>query len=125
MRQFRALWLGIPISPLLPALPCRTIAGGARLSIHLKPRAQADAILGMSEHGGALWLEASVRALPDKGEANDALVRLIARAFGVPRSSVRLASGAKSRYKALDIDGDPGALERRIRALIQAHEGGT
>lgn len=55
-------------------------------------------------------LKARVRAIPDKGKANSALEKLIAKWLRVPASSVRLASGSKSRLKTLEIHGDPSVL---------------
>jgi uncharacterized protein YggU (UPF0235/DUF167 family) len=43
-----------------------------------------------------------VNALPREGEANAAVVRVVARFLGVPKSSVRLVAGFRSRHKLLD-----------------------
>jgi hypothetical protein len=50
-------------------------------------------------------LKARVAAPPVEGEANAALVRLVAKALGLPRSAVRITSGETARVKVLDIDG--------------------
>ncbi len=44
-----------------------------------------------------------VKAAPQDGKANDAVVRLLARHFGVPRSAVRIASGLTVRNKIVEI----------------------
>jgi uncharacterized protein YggU (UPF0235/DUF167 family) len=50
-----------------------------------------------------------------EGEANVALVRLIARTLGLPRSAVRIASGEAARVKVLEIDGlDEVEVRRRL-----------
>lgn len=51
--------------------------------------------------------KARVRAVPEDGAANAALEKLVAGWLDVAKSGVRLASGAKSRVKVLDVDGDP------------------
>jgi uncharacterized protein len=82
-----------------------------RLDVRLTPRAGCDAIEGEKLLAdGRPVLAARVRALPEDGAANDALIRLIARSCGVPCASVRLVAGATSRLKSLRIDGDPVSL---------------
>jgi hypothetical protein len=60
-------------------------------------------------------LKARVAAPPVEGEANAALVRLVAKALGLPRSAVRIASGETARVKVLEIDGlDEAEVRRRL-----------
>ena len=44
-----------------------------------------------------------VMAAPQDGKANEAVIRLLARHFGVARSSVRIASGLTARHKIIEI----------------------
>jgi uncharacterized protein YggU (UPF0235/DUF167 family) len=55
--------------------------------------------------------------VPDKGKANAAVVALLARALGVPKSAVSVSSGETSRFKTLSISGDGPALATGIEAL--------
>jgi uncharacterized protein len=59
---------------------------------------------------GRSVLKARVRAAPSRGEANDGLVRLIAKAVGVPQRDVSLVAGATARLKRLRIAGDVPTL---------------
>ena len=52
------------------------------------------------------------------GAANKALIKLVAKRFGVPKSSVEIAAGATARIKTLRIAGDPDALAACARALL-------
>jgi uncharacterized protein YggU (UPF0235/DUF167 family) len=82
----------------------------ARLRVRLTPRGGADRVDGVAE--GALRVR--VAAAPVDGAANESLERLLARELGVPRSAVRIASGATARTKVVDVDGlDPEDLRRR------------
>ena len=54
-------------------------------------------------HGDAIKIR--VKAPPVDGAANKELIRFLAKRFGVPRSSIRLVSGASSRHKRITIDG--------------------
>jgi uncharacterized protein YggU (UPF0235/DUF167 family) len=61
---------------------------------------------------------ARVRAVPAEGEANTALERLVARWLDIPKSSVRVTQGTKSRVKSLTISGETGCLEAQLRAKL-------
>ena len=63
------------------------------------------------ERDGALVVQVSKRAVD--GQATEAALAAVAAAFGVPRRSVTLVSGAASRTKILDVEGaDPAVLQR-------------
>jgi uncharacterized protein (TIGR00251 family) len=72
-----------------------------RISIRLTPRAGRDAIEGWD----GTVLQVRVAAPPTEGRANDALVRLVAKALKVAPSRVSVVGGAQSRTKVLLIDG--------------------
>jgi uncharacterized protein len=94
------------------------LQGRVRLAVRLTPKAGASRILGLAEEaGGGRVLKAAVTAPPEDGKANAALIELLARALNVPRRAVRVASGAASRRKLVDIEGDPAELTPRILAL--------
>lgn len=99
--------------------PWRRTADGLRLSVRLTPRAERDALGGVREAApGRPCLSARVTAAPAAGAANAALIALVARTLGVPKSAVRLAAGGGSRLKTLEIAGDPAALETALAALL-------
>jgi uncharacterized protein YggU (UPF0235/DUF167 family) len=77
-----------------------------------------DRIDGWAEDAdGARLLRVRVSAPPVGGAANAALVRLLARAAGVPKSAVAIVQGEASRLKTVEIAGDPAALSSRLAAL--------
>ena len=76
----------------------------ARLAVKLTPGASADRLDGWDvDAGGRPVLKIRVRARPIEGEANEALVKLVARALGVPKSAVSVQRGGQSRTKILEI----------------------
>ncbi len=78
----------------------------ARLAVKLTPGAAADRIDGWDvDVEGRPLLKVRVRARPIEGEANDALVKLLARALGLPKSAVSVQRGGQSRTKILAIEG--------------------
>ena len=88
----------------------------ARLSVRLTPRGGRDRIEGWAvDEAGRRMLKARVAAPPVDGQANAALIQLIAKALGRPKSAVRLVSGDSARIKQLEIDGTEAAdLERLL-----------
>jgi uncharacterized protein YggU (UPF0235/DUF167 family) len=78
------------------------------LTVRLTPKSSRDEIEGTGQNAdGAEFLKVRVRAVPQDGEANAALTRLIAKALRLPPSSVRIESGAAGRIKTLVLNGDP------------------
>lgn len=67
---------------------------------------------------GRCVLKARVRALPQEGEANAALIRLIAKALHIPASAVEIDSGASGRVKTLSLQGDPEQLANALAELV-------
>jgi uncharacterized protein (TIGR00251 family) len=100
------------------ALPWAAVAGGVALSVRLTPKGGRDGIDGIARMAdGRSVLKARVRAAPSEGEANEALIRLIAKALGVPPRDVALAAGATTRVKRLTIAGDSPTLIARLEKL--------
>ena len=62
-------------------------------------------------------LKVRVRARPVEGEANEALIKLLAKTLGVSRSSVVLARGGQSRLKMIAVEGlDDETIRTRLSA---------
>jgi len=72
---------------------------GVEILVHAKPRASKSAVRGAIE--GAL--EVAVAAPPVDGEANEELVRFLARALGVGKRDVTIVRGESGRHKRVHI----------------------
>ena len=93
-------------------------ADGVRLAIKLTPRAGRDAVQGIEvDAQGQAWLAVRVTAAPESGKANAALIKLLAKRWGLPASAVRLVSGATSRRKLLHVAGAPQTLLAQLEAI--------
>lgn len=90
--------------------PWRRSGEGLLVAVRLTPKSAADAIEGIETHDGKPVLKARVRAAPEKGKANTALEKLMAKWIGIPKSRVSLVSGGTSRLKTIALAGDAGAL---------------
>jgi len=92
---------------------------GLRLMVRLTPRAGENALGGLREiEPGQPLLLAKVTAPPLEGQANAALVKLVAKTLGVPKSAVTIDAGEPSRIKALESSGDAARLADALEALI-------
>lgn len=99
--------------------PFKKFDDHVRLAIRLTPNGGRDAIDGIEPDGeGTMVLKMRVTAVPEKGRANKALIALIAKSLGIPKSSISLVSGDTARKKILRIDGDPEDLIRKLETLL-------
>lgn len=83
------------LAPLKAALRRQ---GKLVLGVRVIPKSQRTEWAGLME-GGALRVR--LHALPERGKANDELIRFLAAEFDLPRAQVRLLAGAASRNKQL------------------------
>ncbi len=104
----------------------REKGGGATLHVRLTPKSGRDALEGaeMLANGDCV-LKARVRAVPEDGKANDALVALLAKTLKIPASRMKIASGATSRHKTLTLEGDPAELEAKLDGLACLAKGAS
>ncbi|MEC9267002.1 MAG: DUF167 domain-containing protein [Alphaproteobacteria bacterium] len=92
---------------------------GLRLTVKLTPKAAADRIAGPADGPDATrLLKVQVTAPPVDGKANAALIRLLAKTFKCPKTSLKVVSGATDRTKVVAISGDPEDLAARIAAAL-------
>lgn len=78
----------------------------AHLPVRLTPGAAADRIDGWDlDAESRPILKIRVRSRPIEGEANEALVKLIAKALGVSVSAVSIQRGRQSRTKMIEVQG--------------------
>ena len=87
-----------------------------RVTVRVRPRSSRREVGG--NHGGALVVR--VREPAVDGRATAAALDALAEAFGVPRRSVRLVTGASSRQKVVEVTGDEAGLARDLAALLAA-----
>jgi len=85
---------------------------GARIlfSVRVAPRAASSVIGGVRD--GVLVVR--VTAPPAEGAANEAVIRVLAKALDLPPSEVRLVRGARARTKVLSV---PALREEALRGL--------
>jgi uncharacterized protein (TIGR00251 family) len=98
-------------------MPFSAKDGGVLISVRLRPGASSsriDGVRAMADGGGRLHVR--VTAVPERGKANQAMLKLLAKAWRVPRRRLSVVAGAKVRNKTLLLRGD-GAAD--LKALAQ------
>jgi uncharacterized protein len=92
-----------------------------RVTIRVRPGAKADRVVAVAPGaGGRRKLVVSVSEPPQNGRANEALLRLLSRAWRLSRRDLRIISGAGGRHKVVQISGDPQRLLAYLAGLIAA-----
>jgi uncharacterized protein len=103
----------------MAARPWTVQGGSIALTVRLTPRGGRDAIDGIEVLAdGRCVLKARVRVPASEGEANAALVSLVARALGVAPRAVTLVAGDTARIKRLRIAGEAPTLAAVLEKLV-------
>jgi uncharacterized protein (TIGR00251 family) len=94
---------------------------GVLLSIRLTPKSSRDAVEGVTATAdGGVHLGLRVRAVPEDGGANKALVALLAKWANLRKSDIEIVSGTMARLKTVLLHGDPEKLTARLDRLCAA-----
>lgn len=73
-----------------------------KIKIHAKPGSKKP---GIDKTDPELWI-VRVKEPPTEGKANKAIIKAIAKEFGVPSSFVRITHGESGKLKLLEIDNE-------------------
>ncbi len=91
-------------------------SAGAAFYVKAHAGARRDAVGGA--HDGMLKVE--VTTAPEKGKANKAIVKLLAKTLGLGAGSVTLLSGETNARKRFGVEGvTPEALRARLRNALR------
>jgi len=95
-------------------------AESTRLKLRVSPGAGRTAFVG--RHGDA-W-KVRVTEAPERGRANEAVLRLLAETLSLPRTALTLVSGHGGREKIVELTGmGPALIERRLASVAGSGRG--
>jgi uncharacterized protein len=95
--------------------PFRQTRDGVTLAVRVTPKSSRNDVTGLYAGAeGAVWLAVKVTAPPDKGKANKAVIEVLAKTFGLPKSAFTLVSGETDRQKVVSVAGNLAELEALI-----------
>ena len=85
------------------------------LSIRVSPRSAKPGIGDwQTDPGGRAFLEVRVAAAPADGAANNEVIKLLASALRVPKSSLAIVSGQTARLKRIELPLDETEVRARL-----------
>jgi hypothetical protein len=106
-----------------PAPPYTVTERGLRLAVRLTPKAGRTRIEGLAaEARGGSAIKVAVTAAPENGKANAALIKLLAKEWRLPKTTIAIERGATARRKTLAIAGDGAELAERLAAWLRLHD---
>ena len=70
-----------------------------KIQVKVKPNSKTEEL---SQEGDIFIVK--VREPPKEGKANQAVIKLLAKHFGVPQSQVRILSGFRSKDKLVEVE---------------------
>jgi uncharacterized protein len=93
---------------------------GNLLWVRVTPKASRNEVSGLHvDAAGAMSLAVKVTAVPDKGLANAAVIKTLARAMMVSKSTFSLVKGHTDRNKTFQVTGPTHPIEAFIASLRQ------
>ncbi len=105
-------------------LPFQRSSDGVSIAVRLKPRARRNHIEGITRGtDGAAMLRVSVTAVPERGKANAAMVKLLAKEWKMAKRDISIRTGQRSRNKGVFITGEPLVLMARLDAWARGKAG--
>ncbi|MGE0668546.1 MAG: DUF167 domain-containing protein [Sphingomonadales bacterium] len=100
----------------------RATGDGLIVPVRLTPKASRDVVEGLRDDAGrGRVLAVKVTAVPEKGKANAALEKLLAKALGVAAGRVEIVGGAASRNKDVLVRGDAAEIAAALARLTGEH----
>lgn len=102
-------------------LPVRQSAAGALLDVRLSPGAAANRIDGIFIDGeGRPRLKIRVTTVPEKGKANAALLKLLAKSLKCGKGRFEVVAGQLDRNKSILLQGDAAETELELTRWLRA-----
>ena len=90
------------------------MSDGVRFSVKVIPGSSKCELTGIIDNS----LKIKLNVPPIEGKANEKCIKFLSKLLGVPKTSITIISGEKSRNKVLLIKGDPDSLFNKVSSLI-------
>ncbi len=105
--------------------PIEPVAEGLRVALKVTPKAARAGVTGLeTDAAGRAVLKVRVTEAPEGGKANAAVIKLLAKAWKLPKGALKVVAGAKNRRKTLLVEGDADELAPRLTAWLRTLEAG-
>jgi uncharacterized protein (TIGR00251 family) len=101
-------------------IPASGTAEGIVLQVRLTPKSSVSRVAGVETREVRPVVKVQVTAPPEDGKANAAVIEVLAGWLRVPRSSMAVVSGHKSRLKSIAVSGDAHRLLEKLDSALAA-----
>ncbi|NQV21884.1 MAG: DUF167 domain-containing protein [Rhodospirillales bacterium] len=109
-----------------PPSPFTASKHGVRVAVRVIPKASRVGIDGVATGAdGTAYLKVRVTMAPDKGKANTAVLKLLAKSWGFPLRDIAVVAGSAARNKVLEVEGPPAVLLRDLGEWLKQQTGET
>lgn len=89
------------------------------MRVRLTPNSSCCKINGVfAAADGTLFLKINVVSVPEKGRANQELIKFLSRLLKEPKSVFEIVGGETDRCKKIKITGDAGVLAEKIKTVV-------
>lgn len=97
-----------------------------RVALRVTPKARQARIDGVETGADEKsYVKVRVTAPPEKGKANDAVIKLLAKEWGLARRHIAVVSGDTARTKTLELAGDATSLLRDLEQWLKQQKTGA
>ncbi len=86
-----------------------------KLNIKAIPSSSKDCIAGWLED----TLKIKVKAPPEKGKANKAIIKVLEKSLELPKGSIDITSGATSSRKVIEINGSDDDINKKLAVICK------
>jgi uncharacterized protein (TIGR00251 family) len=90
--------------------------GSLTFSVYVQPRAAKAAIVGCHDQA----LKIKLTAPPVGGAANKQCIQLLAKALGLPKSTITITAGLASRHKQIRLEAAPTPFSPKALQTLTA-----
>ena len=109
-----------PSSRPVAGLPFVAGREGVRIALRVVPKSSPAGVTGLRlDAAGDAYLQVRVGAAAEGGKANAALLKLLAREWGVARSRLAIVAGVHDRRKTVHLAGDPSRVLNQLGDWIE------
>jgi len=72
----------------------------SKIKLRVLPRSSKNEVIGKMSDG---TLKIKITAAPIDGQANESLIKLLAKYFNIPKNKIKITAGAMSKNKTIEI----------------------
>jgi hypothetical protein len=102
-----------------PGSPFQLSKAGLRVALRVTPKASRTGVTGLiAESGAGAAIKVSVTAAPEGGKANAAVIKLLAKEWGLAKSALSITSGQTGRRKTVEIAAHADRVQPRLAAWL-------